>query len=209
MPEVERFFDDIDRARNQRARELSEIKRTFLAISSADPLAIGSKSVVVLTYAIWEGFYNDCVSCYIDFLRDANLKVSDVRWELLAGTMSGDFNSLRDKHHSDDARQKFVERLRERLSCGFDKFDRSIVMSRSNLDFEKLSANFGLLGFDISPFLRQRLRIDKELVGWRHGVAHGDPPDLSRVDAAGHIEFTSQLLLAIADCFQHAILTYV
>lgn len=61
MPVPDDFFDAIDIARVQRAKELSEIKRTFLSMAHADPLAIGSKSVVVLSYAVWEGFYNECV----------------------------------------------------------------------------------------------------------------------------------------------------
>ncbi|HEX8301611.1 MAE_28990/MAE_18760 family HEPN-like nuclease [Sphingomonas sp.] len=209
MPAPDDFFDAIDSARIQRARELSEIKRTFLAISRSDPLAIGSKSVVVLSYAAWEGFYNECVRIYLDFLQQSGIKVADANWLLLAGLMSADFNSLRDRHHSDTAKREFVANLRDRLICGFDNFDRSVVMARSNLDFDKLSSNFLLLALEIAPFQIRRLRIDKELVGWRHGVAHGDPPDLTAVDATSHIEFASELLLTVADSFQDAILRHV
>lgn len=209
MPVPDDFFDAIDSARVQRAKELSEIKRTFLSMASADPLAIGSKSVVVLSYAAWEGFYNECVRIYLDFLEHRGVKVADASWLLLAGAMSADFKSLRDRHHSDAAKREFVEQLKDRLICSFVNFDRSVVMARSNLDFAKLSSNFLLLALEITPFQGSRLRIDKELVGWRHGVAHGDPPDLTAVDVASHIKFASELLLIVADSFQHAILKHV
>ncbi len=208
MPAPDSFFDAIDSARVQRAKELSEIKRTFLSMAGTDPLAIGSKSVVVLSYAAWEGFYNECVGIYLDFLKHSGVKVADASWLLLAGAMSADFKSLRDRHHSDTARREFVEQLKHRLICDFDNFDRSVVMARSNLDFRKLSSNFLLLALEVTPFQASRLRIDKELVGWRHGVAHGDPPDLTTVDAMSHIDFTSELLLIVADSFQHAILQH-
>lgn len=200
------FFDAIDSARVQRAKELSEIKRTFLALVSADPLAIGSKAVVVLSYAAWEGFYNECVKIYLDFLEHRKVKVADASWLLLAGAMSDNFKSLRDRHHSDTAKREFIEQLKDRLVCGFESFDRAVVMARSNLDFTKLSSNFVLLSLEIAPFQVSRLRIDKELVGWRHGVAHGDPPDLTAVDVTSHIKFASELLLTVAATFQDAIL---
>lgn len=203
------FFDAIDIARVQRAKELSEVKRTFLSIASADPLAIGSKSVVVLSYAAWEGFYNDCVRIYLDFLESRGVKVAEASWLLLAGAMSADFKSLRDRHHSDVAKREFLEQLKDRLICDFVGFDRSVVMARSNLNFAKLSSNFALLALEVTPFQELRLRIDKELVGWRHAVAHGDPPDLTAVDVTSHTKFVSELLLTVAGSFQYAILRHV
>jgi hypothetical protein len=53
---------------------------------------------------------------------------------------------------------------------------------------------------------RFRIRLDKEVVGWRHSVAHGDPPDLSALAIADHVEFTANLLIILADRFQYAML---
>lgn len=209
MPGPDDFYDAIDSARVQRARELSEIKRIFGSMVSADPLAIGSKSVVVLSYAAWEGFYNECARIYLDFLAFRNVRVTEASWLLLAGALSEEFQSLRDRHHSGAAKREFVAKLRQQLACNFSTFDRSVVMARSNLDFSKLSSNFLLFNMEIAPFQRSRLRIDKELVGWRHGVAHGDPPDLTTVDVTSHISFASELLLTVSDSFQNAILQHV
>lgn len=209
MSDPDDYFDAIDSARVQRAKELSEIKRTFLWKAGSDPLSIGSKSVVVLSYAAWEGFYNDCAGIYLDYLESRGLKIADAGWLLLAGALSADFNSLRDRHHSDSAKREFISQLKDRLVCGFDKFDRSVVMARSNLDFSKLSSNFLLLSIDTIQFQRVRVKIDKELVGWRHGVAHGNSPDLTGVDVSSHIDFVAEILLILSDSFQDAILRHV
>ena len=85
MPNIDLFFDEIDNNRARRIRELSEIKQRFSGDS--DPLGIGSKAVVVLTYAHWEGFYNDCVKSYVDFLRENGGLMRDIDWMMLAGAL--------------------------------------------------------------------------------------------------------------------------
>jgi hypothetical protein len=76
MPDLDRYFDEIDTARIRRARELSEIKRKFSTDRVPDPAGVNSKATVVLAYANWEGFYNECVGAYIRFLRDRGGKSS-------------------------------------------------------------------------------------------------------------------------------------
>jgi hypothetical protein len=209
MADTSSYFDAIDNLRLQRALELSAVKHSFTTDARPDPFSIRSKSVVVLVYANWEGFYNECVTSYVDFLATNSIRVSTASWNLLVGAMSGEFNALRDRHHSNDAKRAFIESLKGKLICTFDQFDRKTVQARSNLNFDTLRAIFQLLDFDILPFLPARIRLDKELVGWRHAVAHGAPPDLRTVDVEDHIDFASNLLLQVADTFQTAILAHV
>ena len=209
MVDIEKFFDAIDGARVQRVKELSEIKRIFGSISSASPFAIGSKAVVVLAYANWEGFYNECVQIYLEFLKECGTKVADAGWLMLTGTLSGDFDALRNRNHSSEGRKEFVARLQTRLNSGFDAFDSNVVMARSNLNYARLSENLTMLNFEFSEIQRSRIRLDKELVGWRHGVAHGTPPDLTAVNVSDHIDFASKLMLTVSDLFQNAILAQI
>src|ERR1700720_3087701 len=127
----------IDTARIRRARELSEIKRRFSTDRVPDPSGVNSKATVVLAYANWEGFYNECVGAYIRFLRDRGGKIRDTDWMLLVGAFHADFDSLKARSHSSDARRQFVEDLQTRLECGFESFDDTIVEARSNLNFER------------------------------------------------------------------------
>jgi RiboL-PSP-HEPN len=187
MPEIDRYFDEIDAARIRRARELS-------------------KAAVVLTYANWEGFYNDGVGTYVQFLTERGGKVRETDWMLLVGALNPAFESLRAKNHSIDAKHQFVAHMKERLECGFDSFDSTTVEARSNLNYERLSQNYFVLNFELSSWQRFRLRLNKEVVGWRHSVAHGDSPDLSALDIADHVDFAAHLLIVVADRFQYAML---
>lgn len=206
MPDCDRFLDMIDVSRTRRAKELSDIKTRFGRKLDDDRSYLYSKATVVLAYANWEGFYNDCVRTYVEFLRATGKKVRETDWLLLVGAFASDFASLRDKNHSPKARLEFVSNLKTRLECAFDAFDRTTIEAKSNLDFSRLSFTFQLMSFDLAPLQPFRIRLDKELVGWRHGVAHGDSPDLSAMDIADHVDFTSKLLLAVADRFQEAML---
>ena len=105
----------------------------FVSASPVDPLSVSSKAVVVLIYANWEGFYNECVRIYLDFLEDAGTKVADAGWLMLIGALSADFDALRSRNHSAEALKEFVAQLKDRLACRFDTFDRSVVLARSNL----------------------------------------------------------------------------
>jgi hypothetical protein len=204
MPKLDDFFDEIDAARVRRVKELSEIKRSFRQLTDGDVYGIASKAVVVLAYANWEGFYNECVRVYLKFLVENGGKVRDQDWMLLVSALHRDFESMRDRNHSFESRQAFVKNLQTRIDCGFDAVDVKIVEARSNMDFAKLAENFSLLNFDLSEMQKSRNRLDKELVGWRHAVAHGDSPDLTTMDVESHINLASSLLILIADRFQFA-----
>lgn len=202
MPDLSRYLDLIDVARSSRARELSELRARFSASDRSDPFLVGSKAVVVLSYAAWEGFYNDCVEAYLDFLDELGCAVADVSWAMMIGSLSPAFAALIDKRHSPAARLDFVHAIRAAMAGGVRGFDRSVVRARSNLNFEKLAGNFAVLGFELDRLQASRIRLDKELVGWRHGVAHGNAPDLSAMDVAAHTEFAAELLLTLSDVFQ-------
>lgn len=206
MPKLDDFFDEIDTARVRRAKELSDIKILFGRLTGSDTFGVASKAVAVLTYANWEGFYNECVQSYLRFLVENGGKVRNQDWMLLVCALHPDFESIRDRNHSLESRHNFVQNLQSKIDCGFDAIEAHIVEARSNLDFSRLSENYGLLSFDLTSMQRVRNRLDKELVGWRHAVAHGDSPDLTKMDVEDHIAFASSLLLLIADQFQSAML---
>lgn len=206
MLKLDEFFDEIDIARVRRAKELSEIKRSFGQLLIDDIYGVASKAVVVLTYANWEGFYNECVRTYVRFLVEKGGRIRDRDWMLLVSALNVDFEKMRGANHSTSSRYNFIKNLQNRINCGFDAVDRKIVEARSNLNFSRLSENYSIFDFDLSSMQAVRNRLDRELVGWRHAVAHGDSPDLTTMDVEGHIDFTSSLLILIADRFQLAML---
>lgn len=138
MPKLDDFFDEIDLARVRRAKALSEVKRSFGRMTGGDVYGVASKAVVVLAYANWEGFYNECVRAYMRFLIEKGGKVRDTDWLLLVSAFHSDFESMRDRNHPLESCQKFIENLKIKIDCGFDAIDTAVVEARSNLDFSRL-----------------------------------------------------------------------
>lgn len=206
MTDISIFIEKIDLERLRRARELSELKVRMTELNGMAKYGVNSKALIVLAYAHWEGFYNECVSYYVEALRNFDLKVSNISWLLLIGVLKPDLQRLRDRNHSSTAEIEFIGRLKLLLDSDFNEFDDMAIRSKSNLNFETLKQNFNILGFDINVFQPWRIKIDKELVGWRHSVAHGNEPDLSSIDLHRHIQFTQNMLLIIADTFQRDLL---
>ena len=161
---------------------------------------------MVLTYANWERCSDECLQAYMQFLQEQGKNITK-RWMLLVCAFHREFKSLEnEENHSAEARRDFVERLRSRLECDFKQFDPSPIAAKSNLNFERLAYNYSLMNFDLKPLQKFRIRLDKELVEWRHRVAHGNSPDLSAMDIADHVDFAARLLILVADNFQYAML---
>jgi len=205
MLDADYFLNEIDSARVRRAKELSNIKSRFSSAVDDAGDRLFPKAVVVLTYAAWEGFYNDCVRSYIEFLKVCGKKVRDVEWMLLCGVFEPDFVMLRDKNHSPSAKRQFVSRMRNRVDCFFDDFNLVSISARSNLNFDRVSEAYEIMNFDVSDLQPFRNKLDHELVGWRHAVAHGESPDLTALDVAQHVDFVSGLMNRISGHFQAAI----
>ena len=190
-------------------KELTEVKRVLGDTRGPDPATVRSKASVVLCYACWEGFYNECVDVYLTFLCEFVEKVRNTDWMLLVAVLERDLVSLRDRNHSDGAKLNFIRALKTRLESGFGEVDRKVVRGRANLNFKRLTYNYEILSFDVTSFQQFRNRLDKELVGWRNSIAHGDTPDLSALELSRHVDFTSQLLITLGGDFQIGILERV
>lgn len=208
MIDVEKYWDRVDSDRFRRVRELSEIRRFCGSSPVADPESVGSRAAVVLCYAAWEGFYNECISNYLSFMKALGGKVRDTNWVLLLGAIGADLDSLRDRHHSDDARLKFVQRLEALVDSKFDDVDSKHLGRRSIVNFDRVRYGYSIFGFDLMPLQRHRLRLDRELVAWRNSVAHGVAPDLTTLDISRHVHFTRELLITVSDDFQNGMLRY-
>jgi len=200
MSNREDYLLKIDHARVSRAKELSNMKMKYA--SSKDYL--DHKALIVLSYAHWEGFFNECVDIYIDYLQLCRIKVKDISWSMLCGVIKSGLYSMRDRNFSHESLVEFSSKLEKYQDETFDVFDRTVVMSKSNLNFVRLREVFELLKFETAAFNRYRIKLEKNVVSWRHAVAHGTSPELEDFDAKSHVQLVLDLLLLLADRFQTA-----
>lgn len=204
MADIDTYFDQIDSSRSRRARELSNAKESFDRLATCGQTIIAGKAIIVLAYANWEGFYNECVDSIVNYFVACDLEITEICWAGLTGAFLADFARIRDRNHSTKSLKEFVGMIETGISNKFCQFDRKIAQAQSNLNFERLVLGCSFLGIETTPFIRHRNKIDRELVGWRHSIAHGDTIDLTSLKADDHLNFASEMMLTVADSFQEA-----
>ncbi len=188
-----------------RIREISDLRSQFNLDVCERYQDATSRAIVVLCYAHWEGYFAACVHTLVDWLENTSLKYSSLPEEFLLGGVMAAFDSLRDRKDNLSARLDFLRSIRGIETKSFTGFDRKIVLPRSNLNFEKLKFIAQILQLDLSPYLRHQLRLDKELVAWRHLIAHGEMFTLDRTKVESHTKFCEELLFLAKDSFEIAL----
>lgn len=209
MATIDHFFDAVDSDRQRRAKELNGLLALYAAVPAGSLQVSAARATVVLCYANWEGFFNECVEHFFEFCALKGILASQVSWNLLLGVFAPDFEMVFNRNNSRESQLKFLASMQGRLGSLTTDVNQNIVQARSNLDFAKVVENWSCLGIQPAVLNKHRNRIDKELVGWRHSVAHGDSPDLSKMDASKHVQFTSEVMLIVSDCFQERMLTLI
>lgn len=124
-----------------------------------------------------------------------------VNRNFLLGLLGKNFQSLRDRNFSDEAKKGFVDAIFGALRSDFTAVGVDEIRPRSNFDFKRLAFCASYLDLDIAPFQRYRNQIDLEIVGWRHSIAHGDNPQIDRSAIARHLTAVEELTSLIKDSF--------
>lgn len=186
--------------RARRARSLSNSRALY--VGAAEPLReVAAQSLIVMSCAHWEGFFNFCVDLYIDAVNAAEKNIAQINPALLACEIDPHLMSLRDRNFRIDARPDFARQVFALSDHKKITSDHSILKAASNLDFKRLRNCLKALDVDESRLLRYQNFIVHELVKWRHQVAHGDEPDLSTADLIAHSHRAEELLIIVLEIF--------
>lgn len=188
----------IERAR--RARSLSDSRALYA--SAAEALEdTAARSLIVMCYAHWEGFFNFCVDSYVRAINQAGKEIVHQNPALLACEIDPHLMSLKDRNFPINARPDFARKVFGISGCKEITQGTSILKAASNLDFIRLRACLDALDVDEARLLPYRNFIVHELVKWRHQVAHGDEPELEQADLVEHSHRTEELLTIVLEIF--------
>jgi hypothetical protein len=202
-----RFEDELSAERAKRVVSLSNSRALY--ITSSETLRdVGAKSLIVMCYAHWEGFFNFCVDRYVDYVNSLNREIILVRPELLACEVDPHLMSLKDRNFRIELRGKFARAMFDLQSCSKIVNGKPLLKAASNLDFDRLRDCLTMLGVAEDRFLPHRNFIAHELVKWRHQVAHRDEPTLDSADLLAHSHRTEELLVILSESFSDTILGF-
>ncbi|MBB5721168.1 hypothetical protein FHS72_000775 [Loktanella ponticola] len=204
----ENYIERLSTDRLWRARELSDLRVMHSKAETSREKVVTSRAIVVLSYAHWEGYCSSCAGTLVDFLEAKEVPYSTLPPDMLLGALAAALDSYRDTADNLVSRRKLIAIFQETLGNHIKNFDRRVILPRSNLNFERLRFIHETIGADIQPFQRYRLKIDKELVAWRHLVAHGEMFTLENYLAVAHTNLCEELMFLTKDTFETALYTH-
>lgn len=202
------YLKKLDDDRLWRIREISDLRSQFKASTNERERSVTSRAIVVFCYAHWEGYCSTCVHTLVDFLEASNLTYAAVPDDFVLGATSSALDRFRDKSDNLNSRLELVKTFKGIEATAFEKFDRKTILPRSNLNFDRLRFIFITTQLDVSPFLRHRIRLDSELVRWRHLIAHGEMFTLDDTKVETHTRFCEELLWLLKNEFENALFSY-
>jgi len=205
---LQNYLSQLSSDRLWRARELSDLRAMHAKAESTREKMATCRAIVVLSYAHWEGYCSSSAGTLVDYMEAKNIPYSSLPPDMILGAMSGDLDSYRDTADNLDSRRKLLNSFRKAHGSQVKKFDRRVILPRSNLNFRRLRFILDVIGADIQPFQKHRLKIDKELVAWRHLVAHGEMFALDNPLAAAHTKLCEELMFLIKDTFESVLSAY-
>jgi hypothetical protein len=159
------------------------------------------RGAIVLTYAHWEGYFNEATRVLFREIRNSPPAIGNLPLSAYCLVSRGEIDRLIGRNASDDSVFEFLASLQHKAHQALS-FDEKIVMSRSNLDWERLTIIFNIYGVSWTPFERERIYIQHQLAGLRHAIAHGTDPTLKRSQVKNHLQKGKLLLGEIPPFFE-------
>lgn len=191
----------LDAARIWRVRELSDFRALTAMHGASSYNSAIARAAVVIAYSHWEGYWSDCIEAYLAFRILEGRRPFLVNKDLMLGVLDAEFSSLRDRNFSDVSKRQFLRSVFAAMKADFTAVRPSAFKPRSNMNFERLLYCAETLRLDPAPFQRHRNQIDKEIVGWRHSIAHGDNPSIDMTAVAQHLSLVESLTALTKDAF--------
>lgn len=182
----ERLQKILDKSASQRKREISNLT---LQIQSVDGEVKNTllRAAIVLLYAHFEGFSKESIKTFIKFLNSKEVPVSAMKQHLKTLHYTKQIiqiqNAKRKKVFND-----LIERVIRNDDDGIFRVNQdgeNIVVTEGNLKFEVLEDLLFLLGLEAEEFYfisdkersgihTKREFIDREVLGLRNSIAHGE-----------------------------------
>lgn len=172
----------------RRLDEIRFFKNQLSSFSSEEEQELFCKSLIVMLYAHFEGFWKAAFGIYVRSINQERLSCRDVVGQIAAASMNRLFKALANpksksdffrKNAPDDSKlhrfarhSEFAERLPEALEKEVRMDVDELVDTESNLTPVVIRKNLYRLGFSHEEFKDEESKIN-ELLRRRNDIAHG------------------------------------
>lgn len=184
MQDILEFRSDMEESLSWRINEIITLKN-LLREDNNVPVV---KTLIVMLYAHFEGFFKDSLECYIKYINSTELLLKQFSDSIITASLNREYAAFENMNRkckeltsvppTEDFLHKFHRRreLTQKLTSDYlnrkVRIDEKIINTKSNLDYSVLQENMYILGLDYNYFLDKQDNITK-LVRLRNSVAHG------------------------------------
>ena len=184
MQDILEFRSDMEESLSWRMNELVTLKNQ-LCDDNRVPVV---KTLIVMLYAHFEGFFKDCLECYIRYINSTEITLSRFSDSIVTASLNREYAAFENRNRkckelssvppAEEFLHKFHRRreLTQKLASDYlnrkIRIDEKIINTKSNLDYSVVQENMYVLGLDYNYFSDKQDTITK-LVRLRNSVAHG------------------------------------
>ena len=184
MQDILDFRSDMEESLSWRKNEIVTLKN-LLREDNHVPVV---KTLIVMLYAHFEGFFKDCLECYIRYINSTEMLLNKFDNSIITASLNREYSAFEDMNRkckelasvppAEELLHKFHRRkeLTEKLASDYlnrkIRIDEKIINTKSNLDYSVVQENMYVLGLDYNYFSDKQVTITK-LVRLRNAVAHG------------------------------------
>ena len=182
--QIVEFRTEMEEALSWRKNEIVTLKNLLREDNKAPVV----KTLIVMLYAHFEGFFKDCLECYVKYINSTERELSDFNNSLKAASLSMEYAAFEDMNrkckelteippaenflHRFHRRKELTEKFVSDYLTRKIRINDEIINTKSNLSYNVVQENMYILGLDYNYFSEKEKTITK-LVRLRNSVAHG------------------------------------
>lgn len=184
MQDILEFRSDMEDSLSWRINEIITLKNMLREDNNVPVVKI----LIVMLYAHFEGFFKDCLECYIRYINSTELELYKFGDSLIAASLNREYAAFENMNRkckelvsvppTEEFLHKFHRRkeLTQKMTSDYlyrkIRINEKIINTKSNLDYAVVQENMYILGLDYNYFLDKQNNITR-LVQLRNSVAHG------------------------------------
>lgn len=172
----EELTDNIDNEYTWRFHEVASMKTNVQSMKESNKaLSPMVRSLVMLSYAHWEGFVKYSSRYFFDYMNHLGLNKSQTNLALVASSLR---YSIVNKGKVDTNRLIYKVLIEDQYKPRYNVDEMSDA--DSNLNFEILEIISSNIGVDISSLSMKKNLLDEIVLGRRNKMAHGEFDNLDK-----------------------------
>lgn len=178
---------------NWRLKEITDLRKLATTAGAGYEIAL-RKAGLALLYAHWEGYIKFVGEAYIKYVAVRKLKLGLLADEFLAIGVGGVLRKYAATGGDMDGRLGLIADWRALEGGQFKKYRDLDIATGGNLNFNRFSEICRILKIDPNKVIGDETYLDKQIVGTRNKIAHGESITVSEAEFLKSSDFVIEAM---------------